>query len=166
MANRSFETAIFDAYGKAAIVLPQRAAETALEISCTERGLLSVTPPYSFIRLIGINMRVAGATMNVEVPVRRKGTVSTRHLVHTTQTGFETLIGDEYQGDAVSSFGWASGCTWPQPAFGTGSEVLMIGNRSEAVVFVQGVVQRATRRVLFVRSIFRFSRMSESSQWR
>jgi hypothetical protein len=61
-----------DPFGEAEVILPQEAQDTALEVSCTRRGLLSAPPHTGFLRSVGFEIRPVRATMSVEVPARSK----------------------------------------------------------------------------------------------
>lgn len=142
-----------DAFGKGEIILPQRAGETALEIHCAERGLLSVAAPHGFIRSIQLTGRVVNTITRVEVPNRRKGLSSTRHDISTTVSGFESHIGESGETDAASRLVVLLAARTERPQEGDG-ETLIIDDRAGVVTFVRRLVGGAARRVLFVDPYF------------
>lgn len=150
-----------DEFGAGECVFPERISETSLEITCPERGLLSVVTPCRFVRAIHVDMKVIRSTTEVEIPARRKGQSLSRHSVSGSAAGSKTHVGEPDpppSGEARLARLLAARISVRQS--GTG-EMLFIDDRTAAVAFVRGLVWPASKRVTFVDPYFDVSDVRE-----
>ena len=158
----SMQEVALDTLGEAEVVLPQEAEETALEVSCTRRGLLSAPPHTGFLRSVAFEMRPVRAAMSVEVPGRGKGRASSRYQVPIADPSLTTagLVGTPSENDAAARLAFLLSTRTAVVGKPT-EEVVFRDDRGLAVSFVRGLVSHAMSRVLFVDPYFSFDDIRE-----
>lgn len=146
-----------DPLGEAEVILPQEARDTALEVSCTRRGLLSAPPHTGFLRSIGFEGRLVRAMMSVEVPARSKARDGSRYEVPVADAGLAVAgeAGRPAESGAAARLELLLG-TRTAPVGEPAEEVVFGNDRPFAVSFVRGLVSRAISRALFVDPYFSF----------
>ena len=151
-----------DPLGEAEVILPQEVQDTALEVSCTRRGLLSAPPYTSFLRSVAFQIRPVHATMSVEVPARSKRRRGGRYEVPVAHPGLTSagLVGRPAESGAAARL-----------ALLLGARAAAVGKLTEEIVFrddpqfavslVRSLVSHAMSRVLFVDQYFSFDDIRE-----
>jgi len=144
-----------DALGEAEVVLPQEAQDTALEVSCTRRGLLSFPPHTGFLRSVSFEIRPVRGTMSVEVPARRARQAGSRYEVPLADPRLTVagLTGKPAERGTAAQLALLLG-TRTAPAGASTEEVVFRDDKQAAVFFVRGLVSHAMSRVLFVDPYF------------
>jgi hypothetical protein len=146
-----------DPFGEAEVILPQEAQDTALEVSCTRRGLLSAPPHTGFLRSVGFEIRPVRATMSVEVPARSKRQDRSRYKVPVAASALTvaSLVGRPAESGAAARLALLLGTR--TAAVGRPTEEIVFGeDRQFAVSFVRSLVSHAMSRLLFVDPYFSF----------
>ena len=146
-----------DAFGEAEVTLSQEALDTALEVSCSRRGLLHVAPHTGFLRSIGFEMRPVRAKMSVEVPARSKTQAGSRYDVPVADSRLNGAgqIGRPAETGAASRLASLLAAR-AQPVGRIAEQVVFRDDRPFAVTFVRGLVAHAHSRALFVDPYFSF----------
>lgn len=151
-----------DALGEAEVVLPQEAQDTALEVSCTRRGLLSFPPHTGFLRSVSFEIRPVRGTMSVEVPARRARQAGSRYEVPLADPRLTVagLTGKPAESGAAARLAVLL-ATRTATAGASIEEVVFRDDRQAAVSFVRGLVSHAMSRALFVDPYFSFDDIRE-----
>jgi hypothetical protein len=151
-----------DPLGEAEVTLSQQVQDTALEVSCTRRGLLSAPPHTGFLRSIAFETRLVRATMSVEVPARSKGRDGSRYEVPVADSGLTVagLAGRPAESGAAVRLALLLGTRTAAVGKPT-EEVVFRDDRPFAVSFVRGLVSHARSRALFVDPYFSFDDIRE-----
>jgi hypothetical protein len=144
-----------DAFGQGEIIMPHSVSELALELSCTERGLLSVTNPVGFFNSISFGTYIASANVKVEIPGRTKGAPTTSQTSAVFEPGFTTQIGEQDPPSGASRLALLLAAR-SVPAAEAKDEQLFASNRDDAVLFVRGLIGLAVQQVIFVDAYFNF----------
>ena len=158
----STQVVALDELGEAEVVLSQEARETALEVTCSRRGLLHAAPYAWHLRSVGFELRPVRALMTVQVPPRSKSDPGSRHEVPVAdgrldvggQVGSAAETGITARLELLLS-------TRARPQGGLPEQVLFRDDRSFAVSFVRRLVAHAGFRVLFVDPYFGFEDIRE-----
>ena len=151
-----------DPWGEAEVVLPQDVDNTALELSCTERGLLSALPHTRFIRSLDFRTTLIQNTLSIEVPARSSARSNTRYSVPITDSRLttESHIGQAVENSAVHRLALLLGSR-SNPSGTPVEEVVFRNDRELAVLFVRNIVSHALSDVLFVDRYFSFDDVRE-----
>ncbi len=158
----SAQDVALDEFGEAEVTLSQEALDTALEVSCSRRGLLHVAPYTGFLRSIGFEMRPVRATMSVEVPARSKTQTGTRYDVPVADNRLSSSsqVGRPAETGAASRLASLLAAR-AQPVGRIAEQVVFREDRQFAVTFVRGLVAHASSRALFVDPYFSFDDIRE-----
>lgn len=151
-----------DEFGEAEVILSQEARDTALEVSCSRRGLLHAVPHTGFLRSIGLEMRPVRATMSVEVPARSKAQPGSRHDVPVADSRLTVVsqVGRPAETGAPSRLESLLAAR-AQPVGRITEQVVFRDDRQFAITFVRGLVAHASSRALFVDPYFSFDDIRE-----
>lgn len=151
-----------DALGEAEVILSQEAGDTALEVSCSRRGLLHAPPRTGFLRSIGFEMRPVRATMSVEVPARSKAQTGSRYDVPVADARLSVAsqVGRPAERGAAARLESLLAAR-TQPVGRIAEQVVFRDDRKFAVAFVRGLVAHAISRALFVDPYFGFEDVRE-----
>lgn len=160
--HASRQAVLLDPFGEAEVILPQEAQETALEVSCTRRGLLSAPPHTGFLRSIGFKTSLVRTTMSIEVPARSKKGNDSRYEVPVADSRLTTTswVGRPNQSGATAQLAFLLS-TRTAAAGKPTEEVIFHNDRLFAVSFVRGLVSHAMSRVLFIDPYFSFDDIRE-----
>ena len=151
-----------DGLGEGKVILPQEARETALEVSCSRRGLLHAPPRTGFLRSVVHQIRPVRSTMSVEIPARSKSRPASRYevpiadagLTVASRVGSPAELGASARLDALLALR-------AKPLDRDAEQILFGGDRRSAVEFVRGLVSHAVSRVIFIDSYFSFDDIRE-----
>ena len=151
-----------DQLGEAEATLSQEALDTAIEVSCSRRGLLHEAPHTGFLRSIGLQIRPVQATLSVEVPARSKTQTGSRYDVPVADSRLSSAsqVGRPAETGAASRLVSLLAAR-AQPVGRIAEQVVFRNDRQFAVTFVRRLVAHANSRVLFVDPYFSFDDIRE-----
>ena len=151
-----------DELGEGEVILPQEARETALEVSCSRRGLLHAPSRTGFLRSVVHQIRPVRSTMSVEIPARSKSRPGSRYEVPIADAGLTVASGVGRPAELGASERLDALLALRAKPRGTDAEqVLFGGDRRSAVEFVRGLVSHAMSRVIFIDPYFSFDDIRE-----
>ena len=151
-----------DELGEAEVILSQEARDTALEVSCSRRGLLHAAQHTGFLRSIGFEIRPVRATMSVEVPAKSKAQTRTRYEVPVADSRLmvASQVGTPGETGAAARLESLLAAR-AQPVGRIAEQVVFRDDRQFAITFVRGLVAHASSRALFVDPYFSFDDIRE-----